>query len=351
MSDSKIKTTTEIAELIGGTVRGDAEALVSGVQSLKDAKKEDVSFLGNKKYTEQVPDTAAAAVIVGPDYDVNNSGGATLIVCETPNIAFAKVIEFFAPPPPEYPPMIHPSAVVADSARVGNGVHVGPCAVIEANAEIGDGSKICAGSYIGEYTTVGRGTLIYPNVSIRERCVVGDGVIIHSGTVIGSDGFGFEAGPSGIVKIPQMGIVQLDDGVEIGANCTIDRARFGRTWMKAGVKLDNQVHVAHNVVVGECSMLIGQCGIAGSAEIGRGVIVAAKAGINGHITLGDGARIAGTSGVVKDVPPGGTVVGTPAEPKRDFMARIILPKTVAKLKEQVKLMLERIEELERNSKD
>ncbi|MCK5844715.1 MAG: UDP-3-O-(3-hydroxymyristoyl)glucosamine N-acyltransferase [Victivallales bacterium] len=346
MSANLEKTVAEIAKLIGGRVVGKSASVVSGVESLRDAKSTDISFFGNKKYAHQVPTTAAAVVIVASDYNQADAGKTALIVCESPNLAFAKVIELFAPPSVEYLPGIHTSAVVADSAKLGAGVHIGPCVIIEKNVEIGDGSKICAGSYIGEASSVGRGTLIYPNVTIRERCVVGDGVIIHPGTVIGSDGFGFEAGQSGIVKIPQMGIVQIGDDVEIGANCTIDRARFGKTWMKNGVKLDNQVHVAHNVIVGECSMLIGQSGIAGSTEIGRGVIVAAKAGINGHITLGDGARIAGTSGVVKDVPPGATVVGTPAEPKRDFMVRMILPKTVSKLKDQVAELQKRLKELE-----
>lgn len=349
MSDNGTKSVAEIADLIGGTIHGSGEAIISGVESLKDGKEGDISFLGNKKYTDQVATTSASAVIVGEDFKLSKAGDTTIVVCESPNLAFAKVIDMFAPPPVVFSPGIHPSAVVSESATIGEGVHVGPCAIIENDAVVGDGSTICAGSYIGHETIIGRGTLIYPNVTIRERCLVGDGVIIHPGTVIGSDGFGFEAGESGIVKIPQVGIVQIDDGVEIGANCTIDRARFGRTWLKAGVKLDNQVHVAHNVVVGECSMLIGQCGIAGSTEIGRGVIVAAKAGINGHITLGDGARIAGTSGVVKDVPPGGTVVGTPAEPKRDFMARLILPKSVAKLKDQVKELQEKIKKLEVSS--
>ena len=347
MSESeKILTAAEIAEMTGGELLGDGTLTVSGVESLKDASPGDVAFLGNKKYAEQIATTAASLVIVGKDFDLEKAEKTTVVVCESPNIAFAKVIEFFAPSPVEYPSTIHPTAVVAESATIGMGVHIGPCAVVEAGASVGDGAKICAGTYVGHETNIGRGTFIYPNVTIRERCEIGDGVIIHSGTVIGSDGFGFEAGPEGIVKIPQLGVVKIGNGVEIGANCAIDRARFGKTWLKDGVKLDNQVHVAHNVVVGECSMLIGQSGIAGSTEIGRGVIVAAKAGVNGHITLGDGARIAGASGVVKDVPPGATVVGTPAESKRDFMARMILPKTVAKLKDQISNLEKRLKDLE-----
>ena len=252
----------------------------------------------------------------------------------------------FAPPPVRFPPGIDPKASVAKSAKIGKDVHIGPCAVIDEEAEIGDGSVICAGTYIGHYTKIGSKTLIYPNVSIRERCIVGSRVIIHSGTVIGSDGFGFEAGPMGIQKIPQVGIVQIDDDVEIGGNCTIDRARFGRTWLKRGVKLDNQVHLAHNVVVGEFSMLIGQSGVAGSTEIGRGAIIAAQAGINGHITIGDGARVAGTSGVLKDVAPGESVVGTPAEAPRDFLERITLPKKVHKLQQTIKELEAKISKLE-----
>jgi len=350
VSENKKTTVAALAEMVGGKVVGDGSAEIAGVNSLEEAAGTDVSFLGNKKYAKQVASSNAAAVFVGEDFDPAAAEGKTLIIRGNPNGAFAKAVEFFAPPPVEYPKGIHPAAVVADSAKVAESASIGPCAVVEPDAEIGDGTVIGAGSYIGHGVKVGAGTLIYPNVSIRERCVVGNRVIIHSGTTIGSDGFGFEAGPAGIVKISQVGIVQIDDDVEIGANCAIDRARFGKTHLKMGVKLDNLVHVAHNVVVGEFSMLIGQCGIAGSAKIGRGAIVAAKAGINGHITIGDGAKIAGTAGVVKDVPPGGVVVGTPAEPQRDFMARVILPKTVAKLKSKIEALEKKLSELRQDKK-
>ena len=346
MSEVKQIPIVEIAESVGGEIIGERSINISGVSSLKEANEGYISFLGNKKYTSQVKETSASAVFVDSDFNQADASGKTLIVCENPNMAFAKTVGLFAPPPVEYPPGIHESAVVANSAKIAEGVYVGPCAVIEADAVIGENTVIGAGCFIGQESTIGAGTLLYPNVTIRERCKIGNKVIIHPGTCIGSDGFGFEAGPTGIVKIPQVGIVQVDDDVEIGANCTIDRARFGKTWLKMGVKLDNQVHVAHNVEVGEFSMLIGQSGIAGSTKIGQGVIVAAKAGINGHITLGDGCRIGGTSGVVRDVPPGATVIGTPAEPQREFMARYILPKTVNKLKDQLKALEAKIKELE-----
>ena len=181
------------------------------------------------------------------------------------------------------------------------------------------------------------------------RCRIGNKVIIHSGVVIGADGFGFIPGPAGLVKVPQTGIVQIDDDVEIGANTTIDRARFGRTWIKSNVKIDNQVMVAHNVTVGESSILVAQCGIAGSAELGRGVVLAAKAGVNGHITLGDGVQVAGTSSVLRSMPAGAVGIGTPAETQREFMARLALPKKVQKLDARIKELEAMIAELKKAS--
>lgn len=348
MNNEKKISLQEIAQAINGTIIGDSNCIISGISSLLDAKEGDISFVGNKKYASQVASCSASAVIVDKDFNTNDAGKCSLIICDVPNLGFAKAIALFAPPPIKYKPGIHPAAVVAETAIIGEGTHIGACVVIGENAVIGSNSVISAGTVICNEVKIGNNAMIYPNVSIRERCILGNRVIIHPGTVIGSDGFGFEAGPTGIIKIPQVGIVQIDDDVEIGGNCTIDRARFGRTWIKMGVKMDNQVHVAHNVEVGEFSMLIGQCGIAGSTKIGQGVIVAAQAGINGHITLGNGCRVAGTSGVVKSVPPGATVVGTPAEPTRDFMARIILPKTVEKLKGKISELEKKIAEMQKN---
>ena len=177
------------------------------------------------------------------------------------------------------------------------------------------------------------------------RCTVGAKCIIHSGVVIGADGFGFVPGPQGLVKVPQTGIVEIRNDVEIGANTTIDRARFGKTVIKDNVKIDDQVMVAHNVAVGESSILVAQCGIAGSAELGRGVIIAGKAGINGHISIGDGCQVAGTSSVVKSLPAGTIAVGTPAESQREFMARVALPKKVQKLDAKIKELEAKLAEL------
>jgi UDP-3-O-[3-hydroxymyristoyl] glucosamine N-acyltransferase len=338
-------TAKNIAEITGGELKGNESLVINGVASLKDAKSNNVSFLGNKKYKSQLADSAAGLVIVPKDYDEPPKEGQVFIVSDNVDVAFSKAIMIFAPEPVKFAPGVHSSAVVHETAQLGKDVHIGANAVIDEGASIGDNTVIGAGCYIGQFTKVGSDCLLYANVSIRERCILGNRIIIHPGTTIGSDGFGFAPGPQGIIKLPQVGIVQIDDDVEIGANCAIDRARFGKTWLKQGVKLDNIVHIAHNVVVGEFTMLIGQCGIAGSTEIGRGVIIAAQAGINGHIKIGNGSKVAGTSGVVKSLPPGSEVVGTPAEAPRDFLERISMPKKVKKLNTKIKDLELQIEAL------
>ena len=345
MKNNIIIPLQEIIKVVKGEVIGNTDIEINGVSSLLEAKKGMISFLGNMKYIDQVTETQASVVVVGKDIKLKGEVKPTIIKCDNPNKAFAKVIKLFAPPAITYSPGIHPSAVVSKTANIADCVCICACAVIKDGAVIGANTVIESGVCIGEETVIGKDTMIHANVSIRERCKIGNNVIIHPGTVIGGDGFGYEAGPEGIVKIPQVGIVQIDDDVEIGSNCTIDRARFGKTHLKAGVKVDNLVHIAHNVEVGEYSMLIGQSGIAGSAKIGKGVIIAAQAGINGHITIGDGAQVAGTSGVVKDVKPGAKAIGTPAETPKEFMARYILPKTVKKLKAQIKALEEKMESM------
>lgn len=335
-------TASQIAELVNGKLIGDGAAVVSGVASLKDAKPEQASFVGNKRYTHLLDETKARVVLICKDMENEDPKGRTFIVCDNVDYAFSKVIMIFAKPAPQPVPGVHPSAVVAPSAKLGQGVSIGANAVIEENAEIGDGSSIGAGCYIGHEVKIGAKCTIYPNVTIMYRCVVGNLCVIHPGVVIGGDGFGFVPGPNGLVKVPQTGIVRIGDDVEIGANTTIDRARFDQTWIKSNVKIDDQVMVAHNVVVGESSILVAQSGIAGSATLGRGVILAAKAGVNGHITLGDGVQVAGTSGVAKSVPAGAIVLGTPAESQREFMARYTLPSRMEKAMARIKELEEKV---------
>ena len=327
----KTYSAKELAEMIGGTVSGKEDRTISGVNSLKLAVETDVSFLGTIKYRKQLDESKAGIVLVESGLKLEPSETRTLIFCENPDKAFTKLCGLFAPEPIVYEPRICPGAYIDPTAKVAEGCFIGPNAVIMPYAEVGKGTVIGGGAYIGHYAKVGENCMINANVSVMHRCIIGNKVIIHSGTTVGADGFGYTPTFRGLVKVPQNGIVQIDNDVEIGANSTIDRARFGKTWIKKGVKIDNLVHVAHNVIVGESSVLIGQCGIAGSAEIGRGVIVAAQAGVNGHITLGDGSRVAGASAVQKSLAPGVSVFGTPAETEEVFFERHTLPRKVRNL--------------------
>ena len=338
-------TAAKIAEMVNGKLIGSPDRTISSVSGIRDAQSDQLSFIGNKKYQHQLESTKAGVVLVCPDLADAPAVDRTLIVCDNVDYAFAKVIAVFAEEPPKWPVGVHPSAVVSPDAKLGQGVSINANAVIEAGAEIGDGTVIGAGCYIGHDVKIGAGSLLYPNVTVMYRCVIGRKAVIHPGVVIGGDGFGFIPTKQGLVKVPQTGIVQIDDDVEIGANTTIDRARFGKTWIKSNVKIDNQVMVAHNVVIGESSILVAQCGIAGSAELGRGVVLAAKSGVNGHITLGDGVQVAGTSGVVKSLPAGAIALGTPAESQREFMARHTLPSRFEKRSAKVEALRKEIAEL------
>ncbi|MBE6388727.1 MAG: UDP-3-O-(3-hydroxymyristoyl)glucosamine N-acyltransferase [Lentisphaerae bacterium] len=338
-------TAEKIAEFVKGTVCGDPQRVITGIAGIKEAASEHLSFVGSKKYEDQLNTTAAGIILVCKDLANVSTDGRTLIVCDNVDLAFAKLTAMFAEEPPAFVPGIHPSAVVDSSAVIGQNVSIGANAVVEAGAVIADNAVISALCYIGHDAKIGSNTILYPNVTVMYRCEIGAKCIIHPGVVIGADGFGFIPGPQGLVKVPQTGIVVIGNDVEIGANTTIDRARFGKTVIKDNVKIDDQVMVAHNVAVGESSILVAQCGIAGSAELGRGVILAGKAGVNGHITIGDGCQIAGTSSVAKSLPPGQIVIGTPAESQRDFLGRLALPKKFQKLDAKVKELEAKLKEL------
>ncbi len=343
-------TASEIAALVNGKVVGNPERSVTGVASIRTASCDQASFISNRKYRQQLESSKAGIVLVCPELADEPLCERTFVVCENVDYCFSKVIAVFAPAPPAVAPGVHPSAVVDPSVKLGANVSVGANAVIEAGAVIGDGTVIGACSYIGHEVKIGAMSMIYPNVTVMYRCVLGNKVVVHPGVVIGGDGFGFVPGPQGLVKVPQTGIVQIDDDVEIGSNTTIDRARFGKTWIKSNVKVDNLVMIAHNVTIGESSILVAQCGIAGSAELGRGVVLAAKSGVNGHITLGDGVQVAGTSGVVKSLPAGAIALGTPAEGQREFMARMALPKKVEKLTAKLEALQNELNELKNSQK-
>jgi UDP-3-O-[3-hydroxymyristoyl] glucosamine N-acyltransferase len=301
-------------ELIGG----DAAADISGVGSLAEAQSGEVSFLSNPKYGKLLAETQATAVLVRRDWSGDH--GCALVRVDDPNRAFADVAVALAPPPIAFAPGIHASAVVHPEAVLGAGVHIGPHCVVEAGARVGDGSVLLAGCYIGHGASVGKLCRLHAHVSVRAYCVIGSRVWIHDGTVIGSDGFGYAPRPDGgWDKIPQIGTVEIGDDVEIGANVTIDRARFGKTRVGAGVKIDNLVQIAHNVQIDANTVMAAQVGISGSTRIGRNVQLGGQAGLAGHLHVGDRAVVGAQAGVTKSVDAGTFVSGYPPMDHRRAM--------------------------------
>jgi UDP-3-O-[3-hydroxymyristoyl] glucosamine N-acyltransferase len=327
-------TVKELAALSGGELIGDPTLQITGAASLGEATPGEISFFTDRKYIGLLRKTRASALFVPPDF--SEPVNAPQIRVSNPTKAFEQVVLKFAPKGITFAPGVHPSAVVAPSAQLGERVSIQPLAVIEPGAKIADDTIIGAGSYVGHESVIGSGCHIYPNVTIRERSRIGSRVIIHSGAVIGADGFGFEMVHGRHQKIQQLGVVQIDDDVEIGANTTVDRARFGRTWIQQGVKIDNLVQIAHNVVIGKNSVIVAQTGISGSTRVGERVTMAGQVGIVGHIEIADGTIIAAKSGIAKSL-PGGVWFGYPAVPfaeaKKQFAWIHRLGKLFARVKE------------------
>ena len=332
-------TLQEIAKLCDGEISGDAKCGITGAASLDEAVEGEIAFYNNPKYMPRLRKTRASAVFVPKDFSEQTD--AAQIRVADPSKAFQQVVLKLAPKPIQFPPGVHPTAIVDPTAKIGARVSIQPHAVIEANVKIGDETVIGAGTYIGHETEIGSGCLIYPNVSIRERTKIGSRVIIHGGAVVGADGFGFEFKDGRQQKIPQIGIVQIDDEVEIGANTTIDRARFGRTWIQEGVKIDNLVQIAHNVVIGKHTVIAAQAGISGSVRIGERVSMAGQVGIVGHATIGDGAMIVAQSGVSKNI-PGGVWFGYPAVPIEEARKQFAWIHRLGRLFERVKEIEKRL---------
>jgi UDP-3-O-[3-hydroxymyristoyl] glucosamine N-acyltransferase len=308
-------TIADIARLIEGELVGSGQIEITGCAGLKEAKEGDLSFLANSKYEPLARESKASAIIVPRQTSLP---GKVVIRVDHPSLGFSRVINhFLKDAPPLITPGIHPTAVIAKDVKLGQDIAIGPYVVIESKATIGDGSKIYAHSYIGHGVKIGNNCLIYSHVSLRENIVIGDHVIIHSGTVVGSDGYGYVTVEGKHMKIPQIGTVIIENDVEIGANVTIDRARFDKTLIGEGTKIDNLVHIAHNVMIGKHCLIVAQVGISGSTQIGNHVILAGQAGIVGHLTIGDGVIVAAQSGVSKSIKAGSQVFGTPAQPLRE----------------------------------
>lgn len=344
MREEKSFSLNELAEHTGGTVVGDGETRVWGISSLEDAVSGHLSFVVHARYLQAARWSRASCLIVPPEMAEALEGSK--LVCDPVYLAVARVSRLFKEPP-QLASGIDPSSVVSSDAELHPTVRVGPLSQVGAHSRIGKNSRIYGGVYIGEHVSIGEDCLIYPRATILDHCVIGDRVRICSGAVLGADGFGFAQDEQGHhVRIEQFGTVHIEDDVEIGANATVDRAAFGRTWVKRGSKIDNLVMLAHNVVVGEHSILVGQVGISGSTTIGRHVVMAGQVGVAGHVSIGDRVRIGAKSGVAHSIKAGLDVMGIPARPRKEWFENLKDIKRLSRMREDLKDLKARVEELE-----
>ena len=334
----------EIADFLEGEVIGDEKVVIKGASGIKEAKEGEITFLSNPRYNNLISQTRASAIIASEKI---SAAEKPVVLVDNASLAFAKILNKFYPKELIRPKGVHPAAIVARGVKLGRGVGIGAYAVIEENVVIGDNTVIYPGCYIGRNTQIGSDTLIYANVSIRESVTIGNRVVIQSGSVIGSDGFGFTTQKGRYQRIPQIGTVVVEDDVEIGANVTVDRARFDKTVIGKGTKIDNLVQIAHNVVIGRNCIIVAQVGISGSTTIGNNVTLAGQAGIAGHITVGDNATVAAQAGVSKSVPSSIVVSGYPAKPHSIAKRINACIQNLPRLYKKVEEIKKRIEELGR----
>ncbi|MFH1765237.1 MAG: UDP-3-O-(3-hydroxymyristoyl)glucosamine N-acyltransferase [Gemmatimonadota bacterium] len=339
----------QVAEMVGGRVDGDPSVQVEGIAPLDQALEAELGFLAQRRYLRYLPETRAQALLVSEALAEEAGGHPSRVVVKDPHQVLPTVLAYFYPTPvPE--PGIHPTAVLGKGVRMGEGITIAPYAVVEEGAALGDRVRIGAHSVIGAGCVVGDDSVIHPHVVLYPGTRLGARVILHSGVRLGVDGFGYVPVDGEIRKVPQVGACVLDDDVEVGANTCIDRGSIGRTTIGKSTKIDNLVHLAHNVQVGRGVFLAAATAVAGSARIGDGVMTGGQAGINGHVEVGAGVRIGGQGGVIGDIPPGQTVSGFPARDNREYLRAMgmvfKLPETVRRLRE----VEERLAALEKSSK-
>lgn len=329
----------QIAALLGGTVEGDEAATVSNLSKIEEGTPGTLSFLANPKYTNYIYDTNASIVIVNNSLALERpvKPGCTLIRVEDSYASFAKLLELYAQVKGSKTGIEQPS-FISENATYGKDCYIGAFAYIGQNVKIGDNVKIYPHVYIGDNCTIGDNTTLFSGVKVYHECHIGNNVIVHSSTVIGSDGFGF-APQDGkeFAKVPQIGNVVIEDNIEIGSNCSIDRATMGSTTLRKGVKLDNLVQIAHNVEIGENTVIAGLSGVAGSTKVGKNCMIAAQVGVVGHIRIADGVKIAGQAGVGNSIEKENEIVqGSPAFPLGDFRRSYVLFRNLPKLNDKIR---------------
>jgi UDP-3-O-[3-hydroxymyristoyl] glucosamine N-acyltransferase len=333
-------TVAQIAEKLRAEVVGNGEMPITGFASAENARLGDLTFADKEEYFVAAEASPAAAILVAGPF---SSASKTIIRVANARVAVARLLPIFFPPD-ENPRGIHPSASIAASAQIDPTAHIGPGCVVGARVKLGARSVFLGGNHIGRDCVIGEDTCLYPNVVIYARSQIGHRVAVHAGTVIGSDGYGYVFDEGKHRKVLQVGNVIIHDDVEIGANSAIDRGALGATVIGQGTKIDNLVHVAHNVVIGRHCLVMGQCGFAGSTKLGDYCVIASQSGIAGHLKLGHQATVGAKSGVMRDIPDKGTVLGIPAAPdkqaKRQFIAIQHLPDLIRRMRELEKQVAE-----------
>lgn len=339
-------TAKQIAEFIGGKVEGNPEATVNTFAKIEEGKPGAISFLSNPKYTQYIYDTESSIVLINEDVKLEHPVKTTLIRVKNAYECVARLLQMYEAAKPKKRG-VDTLAFVSPTATVGKDVYIGAFAYIGDNAIIGDGTQIYPNTVIGDDVRIGISGIVYPNVTIYQGCRIGDHVTIHSGTVIGADGFGFAPNTEGYDKIPQIGIVTIEDNVEIGANTCIDRSTMGSTIIRKGVKLDNLIQVAHNVEIGENTVMSAQVGIAGSTKVGAWCMFGGQVGLAGHIHIGDKTFLGAQSGVPGSIKGNETLIGTPPmEPKAYFRSQAIFRK-LPDLYKQINELQKQVEELKK----
>nr|WP_050701285.1 UDP-3-O-(3-hydroxymyristoyl)glucosamine N-acyltransferase [Dysgonomonas sp. BGC7] len=337
-------TAEQIATVLNGTIEGDPSVVVNNFSKIEEGKPGSLTFLANPKYTHYIYTTNASIVLVNNDFISDQPIKATLIRCYNAYAALAILLDMVEKTKPQKVG-IEPMSYISETAKVGNNTYVGAFAYIGDNAKVGDGTKLYPQTYVGDNVAIGDNTIIYPGVKIYAGCTIGNNCILHAGAVIGSDGFGFAPEDGVFKKIPQMGIVAIEDDVEIGANTTIDRAVMDATIIHKGVKLDNLIQIAHNVEVGENTVMAAQVGISGSTKVGKNCMFGGQVGLGGHISIGDNANIGAQSGIISNIKPDAKILGSPAIPVRDFFkSSVVFPKLpemykqIAQLQKEIELL-------------
>lgn len=339
-------TASQIAAIAGGTVEGDGNAVVSTFAKIEEGQPGAISFLANPKYTHYIYTTGSSVVLVANDFQPEHPVKCTLIRVADPYATVAALLEMVQKMLTPEMKGIEQPCFIAEGVEIPSDAYVGAFAYIGKGARIGKGAKIYPQAYVGENVSIGEQSIIYPQASVYHNCKIGDRCIVHSGAVIGADGFGFAPVDGHYNKIPQIGIVELEDDVEIGANTTVDRATMGRTLVKRGTKLDNLIQVAHNVVIGNDTVMAAQSGIAGSTRIGSHCMVGGQVGFKGHIEVGDRVEIGAQSGISNNVADGSRIMGSPAVEIGRFARQAALTKNLPSLFEQLRKLEARVASLE-----